>query len=361
MDDQTQLKVKPKDIEAGYPVSKLSFDRFCRRENISRKDSEALFDEITRGTMNDIEIAGLLVALKIKGETPEEIAGAVSVLYRKAEPFPRPSYLFADTCGTGGDGALTFNISTTAAFLAAALGLPIAKHGNRSVSSRAGSADVLEALGARIIFRPDAARACLDEVGFTFLFAPHFHPAVRHVGRVRRELKTRTVFNILGPMLNPARPPVQLVGVYDPALCAPVAATLKHLNCQAAVVVHGSGLDEVALHGPTKAVLLQKGKLRGLPISPKELGLRACKLERLAGGSALDNAAILKAVLGGKGTPAQTSIVAANAGVLLFAGGLAQSPAAGVRKAQSALKAGAGLKVAERFISFSKRYGEDVP
>jgi len=359
MNHTTPLDVKPQEIEAGYPASKISFDRFCRGESLSKAESEVLFDEITRGTMNDIEIAGLLVALKIKGETPEEIAGAAAILTRKAESFPRPPYPFADTCGTGGDGALTFNISTTVAFLVAAMGLPVAKHGNRSVSSRAGSADVLEALGARITLRPDAARTCLDETGFTFLFAPRYHPAVRHVGRVRRELKTRTVFNVLGPILNPAHPPIQLVGVYDPALCAPVASTLNLLRCQSAMVVHGEGLDEVALHGKTKAALLQKGKIRELSISPEDLGLRRSDVRRLAGGSALDNAAILKSVLGGVGTTAQASVVAANAGVLLFAAGRAPDLATGVRQALGALKEGIGLSVVDAFVRFSRRHGEE--
>ncbi|HXV74603.1 MAG TPA: anthranilate phosphoribosyltransferase [Sphingomonadales bacterium] len=361
MNEQTHLTLRPQEIEAGYPVSKISFDLFCRGEDISRKRSERLFDEITSGAMNEIEMTALLVALKIKGETPEEIAGAVSSLSRKAAAFPRPDYLFADCCGTGGDGALTFNVSTTVAFLAAACGLPVAKHGNRSVSSRAGSADVLEALGAKIGLSADAARTCLDESGFTFLFAPRYHPAVRHVAHVRRELKTRTVFNILGPLLNPAHPPVQLVGVYDAGLCRPVAATLKLLGCRSGIVVHGGGLDEVALHGATRAAILKDGSVRETTFTLDTLALERHSLKGLAGGSAEDNAEILRAILSGKGTPAQRLSVAANTGVLLYAAGLAASPAEGVAAARAALKAGEGRRVLEDFIRFSKRFGEEAP
>jgi anthranilate phosphoribosyltransferase len=361
MNDYANLNLTPKEIEAAYPVSKISFDLFCQGENISRKRSERLFDEITSGAMNEIEMAALLVALKIKGETPEEIAGAVSSLVRKAEVFSRPDYLFADCCGTGGDGALTFNVSTTVAFLAAACGLPIAKHGNRSVSSRAGSADTLEALGAPVVLRPDAARACLDETGFTFLFAPRYHPAVRHVAHVRRELKTRTVFNILGPLLNPAHPPVQLVGVYDPALCRPLAATLKLLGCRSAIVVSGEGLDEVALHGATRAAFLTGGDIRELTLMPEALGINRFSLRSLAGGSARDNAETLLKVLAGKGTAPQNQCVAANAGVLLYAAGLAATPAKGVMLARVALKAGQAIPVVENFLRFVKRHGEESP
>lgn len=357
MREPQNLKLRPREIEAGYPPSKICFDRFCAGQSITREESETLFDEITRGTMNQVEIAALLVALKIKGETPQEIAGAASVLHGKAEPFRRPDYLFADCCGTGGDGALTFNVSTTAGFVAAAAGLPVAKHGNRSVSSRAGSADVLEALGANISLSPEAARECLDQVGFTFLFAPDYHPAMRHVGPVRRELKTRTVFNILGPLSNPAHPPVQLVGVFDPALCRPMAETLSLLGCKSAIVVHGSGLDEVAVHGKSEAALLRKGKIETLTLTPETLGLPRHGLKGLEGGSAEDNALLASTILSGKRAGPGRDVVAANAGVLLFVAGLAATPKEGVDLARETLASGKARQVLENYLEFSQAGG----
>ncbi|MCH8347439.1 MAG: anthranilate phosphoribosyltransferase [Proteobacteria bacterium] len=349
--------LRPVEIEANFPPSKIFFDRFCAGQDISRQDSELLFDEVIRGLLTDIEITALLVALKIKGETPEEIAGAASILHREALDFDRPSYLFADSAGTGGDGALTFNISTAAAFAAAACGLPMAKHGNRSVSSRSGSADVLEALGAKVSLKPDAARACLDEIGFTFLYAPLYHQAVKNVGVVRKELKTRTVFNILGPLVNPAHPPVQLVGVYAPGLCRPVIETLKLLGCRSAMVVHGSGVDEVALHGPTEGFTLKDGKIRKITLTPEKLGLEECDLSSLEGGSALDNARIIKNILSGYGGDAQGGVVAANAGVLLYLAGLAKSIRGGVARASRALSDGSSLDILDAFVRHSIKHG----
>lgn len=358
MDKSIISPLTPRQIEAGYPPSKLCFDAFCEGIDISRRQSEVLFDEIIRGFLSDIEITALLVALRIKGETPDEIAGAATTLHKEALDFPRPEYLFADSAGTGGDRSMTFNISTAAAFVVAACGLPVAKHGNRSVSSRSGSADVLEALGARVTLDPKAARTCLDDIGFSFLYAPHYHQAVKFVSTVRRELKTRTVFNILGPLINPAHPPVQLVGVYSDILTKPVAETLKLLGTKSALVVHGSGLDEIALHGPSRGHLLQDSKISEIEITPEQLGLEACPLETLEGGSALDNARIIRNILSGTGGDAQTDVVAANAGVLLFLGAKANSFREGVRIAKSALVDGAAEDILERFIAFSQSAGE---
>ncbi len=350
-------RLNPKEIEANFPPSKIFFDHFCAGLDISRQESELLFDEVIRGLLSDIEITALLVALKIKGETPEEIAGAAAILHREALDFDRPSYVFADSAGTGGDGALTFNISTAAAFVAAACGLPMAKHGNRSVSSRSGSADVLEALGAKVSLGPEAARTCLDEIGFTFLYAPLYHQAVKNVGVVRRELKTRTVFNILGPLVNPAHPPVQLVGVYTSELCRPVTETLKLLGCRSAMVVHGGGVDEVALHGPTEGFILKDGNIRKVTLTPEKLGLEACDLSSLEGGSAVDNARIIKNVLSGYGGDAQGGVVAANAGVLLYLAGIDKTIREGVARASKALSDGSPMDVLDNFVRFSTRHG----
>jgi len=358
MDQSIISALTPREIEANYPPSKICFDAFCGGVNISRQQSEILFDEIIRGLLSDIEITALLVALRIKGETPAEIAGAASILHREALDFSRPDYIFADSAGTGGDGSLTFNISTAAAFVAAASGLPMAKHGNRSVSSRSGSADVLEALGAKVTLGPGTARACLDQVGFTFLYAPHYHQAVKNVSTVRRELKTRTVFNILGPLINPAHPPVQLVGVYSPELTRPVAETLKLLGCQSVMVVHGSGVDEVALHGPSKGHILQNGSVRKFTLTPEDLGLETCSLETLEGGSAFDNARIIRNVLGGTGGDDQENVVLANAGALLFLAGKAKTIKDGVGDARRAIADGAALDLLDRYVQFSQDHGQ---
>lgn len=358
MNKNVVATLTPNEIEAAFPPSKIFFDRFCAGGSLNKVESEALFDEIIRGVLSDIEITGLLVALKIKGETPEEIAGAAAILRRAALKFKEPDYLFADSAGTGGDGSQTFNISTAAAFLAAGAGLPIAKHGNRSVSSRSGSADVLEALGANINLPPKAARRCLDETRFTFLFAPQYHQGVKHVMRVRTELKTRTVFNILGPAINPAHPPVQLVGVYDPALCLPLAETLQLLGCKSAMVVHGSGVDEIALHGKTFAACLIDGKIISKTLTPDDFGLEEYPLETLAGGTAFDNARIIRNIFDGTGGEAQMAIVLANAAVLLFLAGRVENLSSGVVVARKALEAGEAMRVLDAFIEFSNREGE---
>jgi anthranilate phosphoribosyltransferase len=268
------------------------------------------------------------------------MAGAVEALLMAAVPFPRPEYPYADCCGTGGDGASTVNISTAAAFVAAELGIPIAKTGNRSVSSRCGSADVLERLGVRLDPPPEVARRCLDDLGICFVFAPQYHPGVRHIAPVRRALGVRTVFNLVGPIANAARPPWQMMGIYDPALCEAAVRTLQLLGRDVALVVHGSGLDEVALHGPTTGVLLQGGEIRQITITPEEAGLTPAPVEALAGAGPDENAAWLLELLGGKGVPAHADAVALNAGVLAWAMGIAPTLRHATRLARQALDGG---------------------
>ena len=266
--------------------------------------------------MEPVEIAALLIALKAKGETSEEIAGAAAAMRAAAVPFERPDFRFADTCGTGGDMSHTVNISTAVAFVAAEMGIPIAKHGNRSISSKCGSADVLEMLGVKIDASPEVAAKCLREAGICFLFAPGYHPGMKHAMPVRRALKTRTVFNILGPLANPAAPAVQIVGVFDKKLCVPIAETLKQLGLEAAMVVHGSGLDEIALHGPTDAAVLRNGAVEKMSLRPESAGLKTQSLEALKGGTPEENAASLLALLKGEGKAAHAEATALNAGAL---------------------------------------------
>lgn len=322
------------------------------RRSLTREESTTAFRKLLAGEYSEIEVAAVLVALKTRGETPEVMAGAVEALLMAALPFPRPEYPYADCCGTGGDGASTVNISTAAAFVAAELGIPIAKTGNRSVSSRCGSADVLERLGVRLDPPPEVARRCLDDLGICFVFAPQYHPGVRQIAPVRRALGVRTVFNLVGPIANAARPPWQMMGIYDPALCEAAVRTLRLLGREVALVVHGSGLDEVALHGPTTGVLLQGGEIRPITITPEEAGLTPAPVEALAGSGPEENAAWLIELLGGKGRPAQADAVALNAGVLAWATGKAPTLRQATRLARQALDGGSAAvrlgRLAER-------------
>ena len=322
-------------------------------EDLPIEDAEHLFERLVLGRLEPAEIAGMLIALRMKGETADEMIGAAQALSAAALPFERPSYLFADCCGTGGDGSGSINVSTAAAFVAAACGLPVAKHGNRSVSSRCGSADVLEALGARIDVSPDRARAMLDEIGFCFLFAPAYHPGMKHAALVRRQLSVRTVMNLLGPCINPARPPVQLLGVADPRMLRRIAEVLGAMGVRQALVVHGSGLDEVALHGETRAIRLSDGEMTELVMSPEDAGLKRAPLDVVVGGDAEENAARLRALLAGQGSQAEADLVALNAGALLMVAGLSEDLRMGVALARDALRSGKAGTLLARFVEAS--------
>ena len=323
------------------------------RCSLTREEATGVFAHVIDGACSTIELAGLLSALKARGETADEIAGAAQALRRTALPFPRPDYRFADTCGTGGDATSTRNVSTAVAVVAAEIGIPVAKHGNRAVSSSCGSADVLEALGVRLDASPAIARRCMDETGLCFLFAPHYHAGVSHAVPVRQALGTRTIFNLLGPLANPARPPIQIVGVYEPHLCRPIAATLGMLGAEAALVVHGDGLDEIALHGTTRAVLLRDGHLTELEFTPEEAGLDRVPLERLRGGEPSENAIAMRLVLEGLDSGAYRDAVALNAGALAWVFGRTASLADGVAVALEALASGRAAARLDRWIAVS--------
>lgn len=306
---------------------------------LSHAQAAELFDTVVRGECDPVVLGAALAALKVRGERSCEIAGAASALRAHALAFPRPSYAFADTAGTGGDGLGTLNVSTAAALVLAECGLPVAKHGNRKVSSRSGSADVLERAGMRLDPPPAIARRMLDETGFCFLFAPQYHAGIAHAVPVRNALRTRTLFNLLGPLLNPAGPDVQLVGVYDARLCRVLADTLRQLGCRTALVVHG-GVDEVALHGPTHAALLRDGTIAELTLEPEQGGITRRPLDDIAGGDAAFNARALERVLAGDAECAYADAIALNAGALLWAAGRADSFAAGCARARAALGSG---------------------
>jgi anthranilate phosphoribosyltransferase len=289
----------------------------------------------------------------MKGETANEMIGAARALSAAAQPFERPDYPYADCCGTGGDGSGLINVSTATAFLAAACGLPIAKHGNRSVSSRCGSADVLEALGARIEISPQVARALLDETGFCFLFAPAYHPGMKHAALVRRQLSVRTIMNLLGPCINPARPPIQLLGVADARMLRRIAQTLDAMGVDEALVVHGSGLDEVALHDETLAVRLSRGEISQLVISPEDAGVERAPLDVVTGGDPAENAGRLRNLLLGRGSRAESDITILNCAALLHTAGKAETLKGAADLAREALRSGAGGKVLNRYVEAS--------
>lgn len=329
--------------------------RLLAGEGLSSADAQLIFEALIRGELTEIWITALLVALKIKGETEQELIGATRALSAAAIPFPRPDYMFADTCGTGGDGSGSINISTAAALVAAAAGLPIAKHGNRSASSHCGSADVLERLGARIDLPPEDSRRVLDEAGFCFLFTPQYHPSVAVAGPVRRVLQVRTIMNFMGPCLNPARPPVQLLGTAREDLLEPICRTLAELGTEKALVAYGSGLDEVAVHGETQAVRLSEGRLHREIIRPEDLGIERLPLESLKGGGPEENAERLKNVLLGQGRPAETAAVALNAGALLATASSEGNLRASYELARDVLQRGAAYDRLRHYVALSTK------
>jgi anthranilate phosphoribosyltransferase len=339
----------PVDVPVPNPLPRL-----LGGEDLESDDSEHLFERLVLGRLEPAEIAGMLIALRMKGETAEEMIGAARALSAAAQSFDRPDYLFADCCGTGGDGSGLINVSTATAFVAAAGGLPIAKHGNRSVSSRCGSADVLEALGATIEQSPKAARATLDQTGFCFLFAPAYHPGMKHAALVRRQLSVRTIMNLLGPCINPARPPVQLLGVADPRMLRHIAETLKAMGVEQALVVHGSGLDEVALHGETLAVRLSRGEISHCLIRPEDAGIERAALNVVTGGDPAENAQRLRSLLEGCGSQAESDITILNTAALLHTAGKAATLKDGAEAARDALLSGAAAKVLDAFIEASR-------
>ena len=323
--------------------------RLYAGESLSQAEAQAVFEALVSGALNEPDIAALLIALRLKGETEEELIGAARALRAADLDFERPDYLFADSCGTGGDGSGSINVSTAVAFVAAAANLPMVKHGNRSFTSRCGSADVLEALGAKIDLTPAQSRRVLDQTGICFLFAPLYHPGLKHAGPVRRQLKVRTIMNVLGPCLNPAEPPVQLLGVADPKLLEPVAATLASLGVETALVVHGSGLDEVALHGETVAVRLRAGRIDPLVLMPEDAGLERAGLAAVKGGDPKENALRLANLLRGKAPRAEADLIALNAGALLMTAGRAGTLGEGVALASDVIASGTALRVLDAF------------
>jgi anthranilate phosphoribosyltransferase len=326
--------------------------RLTLGESLSSGETEELFGRMMDGEVGEAMKAALLVALRMKGEAVSEIVGAARAMRRRVTRIPHHRESVLDTCGTGGDGRGTFNISTAAALVAAAAGAPVAKHGNRSVSSRSGSADVLAALGVAIEVGPARVGQALDEVGIAFLFSPILHPAMREVMPVRRELGLRTVFNVLGPLTNPAGARRQLMGVYSPTLVEPIAQVLADLGAEHALVVHGAdGLDEITTTGPTAYCEVRSGTVHAGTLEPEQFGLRRAALAELEGAGPEHNAELLRAVFA-RPAGALADVTALNAGAALYVGGHAGSIAEGLALARGALASGAATAKLEELRTF---------
>jgi len=317
-------------------------------------EAEAAMDLIMTGKASDAQIGAFLAALRMKGESVDEITAFAKVLRRFATKVkPKVKATLVDTCGTGGDLADTFNISTAAAFVAAGAGVLVAKHGNRSVSSKSGSADVLEALGVKIDLGPAGVERCIEEVGIGFMFAPRFHSAMKYAIGPRREMGVRTVFNILGPLISPAEVKAQVFGVYDPELTEKLAQVLDKLGCSHAMVVHGSpGLDEFSTLGETRVSELAMGEVKTYTVKPEDFGIKRSRAKDLAGGTPEENAKMIMAILGGEKGP-KRDIVVLNAAAALLVGGVAQNFEDGIRLAEESIDSGKASGRLDRFARFS--------
>jgi anthranilate phosphoribosyltransferase len=327
-------------------------EKLGRREDLTTDEAANAMATIMRGEATSAQIAGLLIGLAMKGEHPSELVGFARTMRAEAVPLATTDIVF-DTCGTGGDRSGTFNISTAAALVLAACGVRVAKHGNRSVSSNCGSADVLEALGVTVTASPEIVARCLNEVGIAFLFAPTFHPAMRHAGQARRDLGVRTAFNLLGPLTNPARPTRQIVGVPRPDLTELMARALLLLGSERAWVVHGAdGLDELSTTGYTKVSECRDGTVQTFYVHPSDYGLAKSTLEHLRGGDATCNADIVRRVMSGADGP-ERDVVLLNVGAALFVAGRAESVRAGIAQGAAAIDEGRARRVLERLVAAS--------
>lgn len=329
-----------------------ALEKVVEGRNLTEEEAEEAMGYLISGQAPPALVASFLTALRMKGETVEELSAFARVMREHSLRInPRVGGRLVDTCGTGGDRIKTFNISTAAMFVAAGAGVPVAKHGNRSVTSRAGSADVLEALGAVIELPPERVKGCIEEVGVGFMFAPLFHPAMRHAAPVRREMGIRTVFNVLGPLTNPAGAKGQVVGVFEEGLTEKLARVLGRLGCERALVVHGrDGLDELSTLGETRVSELVGGEVVSYTLGPEELGVGRARPEELAGGDALENARILLGILSGKDRGARREVVLVNAAAALLVGGRAPDLREGMERAAEALDSGRALEKLREFV-----------
>jgi len=328
--------------------------RVTNHENLNGDEAASIMNTIMEGEATQAQIGAFLVALQMKGESPQEIAAFARIMRRHAVAVrPITNGMLVDTCGTGGDGMHTFNISTTAAFVAAGAGIPVVKHGNRSVSSTCGSADVLSALGVNISADPQTQARIVEEVGIAFLFAPLHHPATRHVMAARQEIGCRTVFNILGPLANPAGAQAQVLGVYHPDLTRTLAEVLQLLGLSRAMVVHGEGLDEITTTGETVVSELVADAINTYTMNCETYGIAPAQLTDLAGGDAATNARIVREILGGE-RGAGRDIVLMNAGAAIYVGGQSQDLHEGIAQAVSSIDSGNALARLDALIEATR-------
>lgn len=340
---------------------KEAIAKVVMRQDLTEDQMVDVMNEIMGGVATPAQIGSFITALRMKNETVEEITGAVRVMRDKATPIASgvdvaSGDVLVDTCGTGGDGSGTFNVSTTSAFVVAGAGVPVAKHGNRSISSNCGSADVLEAAGVSLELSPEEVGECIQNVGIGFLFAPALHGAMKHAIGPRKEMGIRTIFNILGPLTNPAGANVQVLGVFDGELTEPLARVLAQLGSKRALVVHGAGnLDELTVTGETKVSELNNGKVSTYSINPEDLGFAKATIEDLQGGAdAEESAGQMKAVLKGEKGP-KRDMVLLNSGAALMAAGLADDLSGGIAKAAETIDSGKALEKLEQLISYSTK------
>jgi anthranilate phosphoribosyltransferase len=333
------------------PDLKQHIAKVAAGESLNAEEARDAFSIIMSGEATLAQIGGFLMALRVRGETVPEIVGAVGVMREKMLRVDVPANAI-DIVGTGGDGMKTYNISTLASLIVAGVGVPVAKHGNRALSSKAGTADALSALGVKLDIGPQAISACIREAGIGFMFAQLHHSAMRHVGPARVELGTRTVFNILGPLANPGSVKRQLVGVFSPQWLHPIAETLRELGSESVWVVHGSGLDEITTTGTTDVVALEDGKIRAFKLTPSDFGVETAKIDDLRGGDGEENARALRAVLDGQKN-AYRDISLANAAASLVVAGVAEDIKTGMTLAIESLESGATAGALEKLIAVS--------
>lgn len=328
--------------------------KIINSKDLDFAEVQTVIEEITEGRTTDAQIASFLTALRLKGETVQEITAAAQTLKNKCIPLNLNTPEAIDIVGTGGDCRGTFNISTTAAFIAAGAGCKVAKHGNRSASSKTGAADVLEMLGANINLTPAESLAIFKKTGICFMFAPNHHPCMHFVAAVRQEIGIRTLFNILGPLINPAHTKMQLIGVYDENLTEPIAKVLKNLGVTAGMTVHGKdGLDEATITGPTMVSEIKNGEITSYTISPEDFGLKRATIADIQGKNIEDNAQIIKNIFSGKETGAKLDVALLNAGLAIYITKTAPTIKEGIRLAKAAVDNGLALKTLENFIEAS--------
>lgn len=327
--------------------------KLVNKEDIGYEMAKQVMDEIMSGQASDVQKSAYLTSLSIKGETEEEITGSAEEMGAHSLKLEHPMEVL-EIVGTGGDGAGTFNISTTAALVISAAGVPVAKHGNRAASSKSGAADCLEALGVNLLLEPEQSEKILEQLGICFLFAQKYHTAMKYVGPIRKELGIRTVFNILGPLTNPARPTMQILGVYDEALLEPMAKVLSNLGIRRGMVVYAQDkMDEMTVSAPTSICEIKDGEIFRYVITPEDLGLERCRKEELLGGTPQENAKITKAILAGE-KGARRNAVVLNAGAALYIAGKADSLLDGIRLAEETIDSGKAMRQLEQFVELSQ-------